>query len=60
MKTLSAKQLAFQKRQAARAKARMKRDADIRARVKAGDSIRDLAELYQITPERIRQIGKGC
>jgi Mor family transcriptional regulator len=37
----------------------MKRNADIQERVMAGDSIRDLAGLYQITPERIRQIGKG-
>jgi DNA-directed RNA polymerase sigma subunit (sigma70/sigma32) len=51
---------AFQKRQADRAKSRIERDADIRQSLKAGATLADLGRKYQITMERVRQIGMQC
>jgi hypothetical protein len=51
---------AFQKRQADRAKSRIERDADIRQSLKAGATLADLGRKYQITMERVRQIGMHC
>jgi hypothetical protein len=58
MKAPSPSMAAFQKRQADRAKGRIERDADIRASVKAGTTLATLGRKYQITMERVRQIGK--
>lgn len=46
-------------RQAMRAAYRAKRDLDIQASVKAGVPLIVLGMRYQITRERVRQIGKG-
>ena len=46
-------------RQAQRAAYRAKRDLDIQASVKAGVPLIVMGMKYQITRERVRQIGKG-
>ena len=58
LKQPSPSMVAFQKRQAARAACRVKRDKDIRESFKAGVPLADLGRKYQITMERVRQIGK--
>jgi len=49
---------AFQKQQAQHFTARAKRNDDIRQSVKAGVPLADLGRKYNITMERVRQIGK--
>jgi DNA-directed RNA polymerase sigma subunit (sigma70/sigma32) len=58
MKQSSPSMAAFQKRQANRAKIRIARDLDIQASIKAGATLATLGRKYQITMERVRQIGK--
>jgi Mor family transcriptional regulator len=58
MKQPSTSMVAFQKRQADREKQRTERDADIRARFKAGATLHELGRKYQITMERVRQIAR--
>jgi DNA-directed RNA polymerase sigma subunit (sigma70/sigma32) len=57
MKQPSSSMAAFRKRQADRAKSRIKRDADIQASLKAGTTLAELGRKYCITMERVRQIG---